>query len=949
MSYDGKKTPLQLNAESGLGSNQGLTINVAARKLQGKWLAAAPYNTPTTASYTQGTVTSTTILNKLTTALPLFYELTPGTLSVEVWRNLLTIGRPPSNTAINCPALGNSRPDTFQTTWAGYGSFKSGSTIDQYGNTTTSAELGLVEDVYPPKNYPADGVWSYVYNNWSSISGVLPQTPNYHQYSWITGWPGAYAWQSKESGNPQTAPDPVASGDTYAAAYFPRPDLAGVQAWRSRDADKIEYDEYFRHGFIATVARQAYYEIWANYKTRRVNQYPEFLKAWQQSWSYKNSANNNINTVQNSKTFLKGNYSGINDLSTSDWSGVNQAFKSFGNDMAALGKAVDLSTIHLFGLPSKFLLNLQKNNALTESLRLALLYSGLTVEELSNILLPNYTPGVEQEKRVWESLLLITGQDLDDIKLIINCSTAGLTTLGDLINPQKMFPNSYRSLTVPSYNVATNSSKNYSLIYTGNGVNTNIPNWGKYLENILPDDLVLACGAFMMAINQVKNIRQMDFEKVSQVVSNLETVDKGCNLLGATSGVPSNVQLVDKMAELTALGSGTNNVYQMSDFFGAMSGVPYVEWYQKITGLLNELATPALDNIYGTLLGLAQSGVFTSQQIQDLIDSANAEIAAIQANNAGLVGQLNYWWDKVGTQLAIEQRAIPYAIPKGELVYTGAGSADIDAFIKTLEDYALDTGQGGASTVLEAVCDTASIGGQSLLSALREARNAKRIINAGGELDNSISNSTPGFATLDASVVDGKVEKISTNGSTGDFTNCDPPKVTILPQGGVFGTGNFVQSALNISTECKFIGSINDHPGIVDVKPGWTCSIGIVSSATVNGSNYEIIVAGACFEEDLVYTFLSPQLPPGRGASAVAVADEFGNVAEIKITNSGVGYQVQPTILVDGPPPPVKIGGPVSPGSLAGSPYTGQDPVPDNLVVGQKSSYTVNEAIKLIN
>jgi hypothetical protein len=962
MSLIGKKTPLQLNVEAALNNKQGLRINPTARDYQGSWTADSNYSTPTTGSYTQGSITAGTVLEKLTSAFPNFYNLTPSVLCVQVWRNLLTIGRPPQNTAVNCPALGNSRPDTFQTSYAGWGTFRGNSTVDQFYNAVAGSDLGLVEEIYPPYGYPTDSSGSYITTNWGSTTASpgwptdctqttfspYTDTASYlHKYAWITGWPANYSWQAKTTGNPQISTDPSANSDTYAAAYFPRPDLAPTQPWRSRDLNKIEYDEYFSRGFVATVARQAYYEFWSESTNRRPNQYTEFSKAFQQGWIYKNLTNASINSYTNTQTFLKGTYSNINDITSSDISGVSLAFKDFGNDMINLGKTVDLYWIHLFGLPSKLLLTLQQNNSLTEALRLALLYVELDIIELENILDSAYTPDQFQEAKIYKAFELIQGDDLGEIRVINNIATTGLISLADLLDPKKMFPNSWPSLTIPEYSIEATTSKVYSPIYSGDGVNTSIRNWGDYLVGILPGTLPIACGAFMMTMNQIKNIRQMEWEKLSQVVSNLEVTNKGLNLVDGQSGVPGSVQLAQDAIDRVALGSGIAGAYRQCDFFGAMAGIPYLDWYNRVQELLIKLSTPQLQNIYTQLYNLSVSGVFTSTQIQTLIDQANTEIYSIQIANPDFVAELNTLWDNIGRQLTIEQRAIPLGINRTENVYEATSSNDVSSFTSSIEEWALDTVAGGAAPILEAISDTSGIGGQSLVAALREARNAVRISNLGGELDNNVSSDTPCPIPLRATVLNGQLTSVDSEGTPGGYDDCDPPPVTVLPQGGVFGVGVISRTGVNTASNCKFIVPVSQYPDITAVTVNWITGLGTVTSAVLVGPNYEITVDGACFENGVEYTFYSPRLNPGQNGSTAAIIDKNGNIAGINIVDGGGGYTVAPTVLVDCPPPPVRLGGPIVPGSFAGSPWMGQDPVPDNLVTDSSASYSVDEALTI--
>lgn len=1247
MSNSGKKSPLGLNAEAQLTVNKGLRLNPTAVGYQGTWTAGTPYITPVGSGYSQGTVTSTTVLERITAALPNFYNnaynnssLTLIGISIPVWRNLLKIGRPidsrVNNNRFNCPALGNSRPEAFKPSYAGFGTFKVGKITDRFYNVT-SGTLGLVEPIYPPYNYPTEGKYSYVYNNWSSLVAT-PGTPNndaqssftpyqyqyqyFNEYSWITGWPGVNSWQNKTSGDPQQAFDPIGDEDSYAAAYFPRPDLAGAQPWRNRDFNKIEYDEYFRFGFIATVARQAYYEFWSDYKSRRSNQYMEFCKSFQQHAQFQEQTNKKISSFENTKTFIKGNYSNINDLTTSDLAGVSLAFKIFGNDMINLGKSLDLSQIHLFGLPSKFLLNLQKYNALTESLKFALMYSDLTTEDLNDILLPTFTPSQTQEKKIYNAFTLVQGQDLSDICIIVNCTTTGLSSLADLINPMKMFPNSYTTLTVPKYNTETLSSKNYDFIYLGNNVNSRIDNWGDYLEGILSEDLAKACGAFMCTMNQVKNIRQMEVEKLSQVVSNLEVTNKDLPLVNSPDGVPGSVNLANQELNLIALGSGSAGSYRFCDFEGAMSGWPYRDFYEPATNLIKQLQTTQLQNVYyklyqkslfnkwalvsrgkgyadahinttginpkyaydlfkstgsysagATTVGInaqttslpinvlnlynnsgrsprtpdgyggydsgdiwgqnpddystGQLVSFTSSTsdspsltnvyvvlstgsntvtfqsiidpisnpsyqpnpslpnydprqyiapsipgwpglsisvtpsfnaliwekeyngypgngllngtVQNLTDAANLEILRIQGLNPQKVSDLNYYWDKIGNQLFLEQRAIPYSIVKNDSVYQGAGKGDLDSFIRAAEDYAQNTEYCETAPILEAISDTSDIGGQSIVAGEREARNARRLANTGGEVDNDVPDTlNQQAATAKATVANGSIVSIDLTSPGSGYDPANPPNITILPQSGVFGVGTNSETATNTNPSAGNIFNvpIADSPNIANVKPGWTVDGQPVTSVQPVGSNFEITAPTKLFEPNTPYTFNSPVQPPGTGAKATAVVDPLNTIIdtnpnvekainfnpisdvvfktpitlypnivnvvpnwtvnnqpvidaqqngpdyeitvpnipfipnneytflgpnnikpnivplipiglkEIVVDDPGTGYEVPPIIIIDPPPAPERLGNAIVPGSFAGSPYTDQDPIPDNLVSPDDASYDVPAAIE---
>lgn len=121
--------------------------------------------------------------------------------------------------------------------------------------------------------------------------------------------------------------------------------------------------------------------------------------------------------------------------------------------------------------------------------------------------------------------------------------------------------------------------------------------FGSYLQGILPNDVAQGAGAFSTAMRQIKNVSSIPIEKLAQVVANMETT-AGLNQVGGTD-VPVNTTLATQGANLIALGSGPNGSYTMSDFFGAMSCLPYP--VQSIYNNITQLQTAKLAQIYQQL------------------------------------------------------------------------------------------------------------------------------------------------------------------------------------------------------------------------------------------------------------------------------------------------------------------------------------------------------------
>jgi hypothetical protein len=153
-------------------------------------------------------------------------------------------------------------------------------------------------------------------------------------------------------------------------------------------------------------------------------------------------------------------------LITGDITGISLSTRVFGQDLIALGKAINLSKTRTFGFPSNVLETLKTYNALTDSVVLALLASGLTDAEVAQVS-NNTNVTTSQQQKIYAAFNVISGVDLASILVSLNCKTQGLETLADLLNIKKLFPNSYETLTVPIYNaqpgLPTNSKTYYPI------------------------------------------------------------------------------------------------------------------------------------------------------------------------------------------------------------------------------------------------------------------------------------------------------------------------------------------------------------------------------------------------------------------------------------------------------------------------------------------------------
>jgi hypothetical protein len=121
--------------------------------------------------------------------------------------------------------------------------------------------------------------------------------------------------------------------------------------------------------------------------------------------------------------------------------------------------------------------------------------------------------------------------------------------------------------------------------------------YGVYLKGILPEDQRVLAGAFSTSMMQIKGVEQVQIEKFAQAAYSNENMF-GLNLVNGTD-VPTDVRLARISQDVCAVGGGVYGTFTMSNFYGAMSGLPYP--LRQIYQLIQELQTDNLATIYQNL------------------------------------------------------------------------------------------------------------------------------------------------------------------------------------------------------------------------------------------------------------------------------------------------------------------------------------------------------------
>jgi len=86
------------------------------------------------------------------------------------------------------------------------------------------------------------------------------------------------------------------------------------------------------------------------------------------------------------------------------------------------------------------------------TLSVAFINAGVSTDIVLNLTSPTVSLVDSTQRLMYQAMTQITGDDLTQILTVLGVTTVGITTMADLLNPLKLFPNSYQSLTAPTAN-----------------------------------------------------------------------------------------------------------------------------------------------------------------------------------------------------------------------------------------------------------------------------------------------------------------------------------------------------------------------------------------------------------------------------------------------------------------------------------------------------------------
>lgn len=295
------------------------------------------------------------------------------------------------------------------------------------------------------------------------------------------------------------------------------------------------------------------------------------------------------------------------------------------------------------------------------------------------------------------------------------------------------------------------------------------------LKQIIPADQALSNKALQAAFEQIKTIFDSSLPLVAGATVGLES-NVGLNLINAlTEPLPANV--IAYFTSTFATGTGEDGLFLLTDFIGTPTGWVHNEALANTTSVLTSMTsagafstlTDPTTGVY-TVMTTTASGAYTAETNPGIEwtttipgglpgagsytgASASASIQAaftggltpamisavntIVSNNTTNVAQTTTNFNNISEQIVLENT---------DLALAGVVIADLIAgqqpfsLVTGLPSDGRDTTEGGAAYVMESLANVSSIGGQAIISTMREARNQDRLSAAGITTDIIVSD-----------------------------------------------------------------------------------------------------------------------------------------------------------------------------------------------------------------
>ena len=142
---------------------------------------------------------------------------------------------------------------------------------------------------------------------------------------------------------------------------------------------------------------------------------------------------------------------GMDNLITGGFSQVSETFGALGEDLGNLGNLIDMDNLPNLGEPAALVKQLASVGGLVPGVENALRTAGIDSGSIASLATGSFADiGDSANKLLYDGLTRVTGTDLAQVKNVLGVRTTGIDSMADLLNPAKILPTSYPTLTMPT-------------------------------------------------------------------------------------------------------------------------------------------------------------------------------------------------------------------------------------------------------------------------------------------------------------------------------------------------------------------------------------------------------------------------------------------------------------------------------------------------------------------
>jgi len=504
--------------------------------------------------------------------------------------------------------------------------------------------------------------------------------------------------------------------------------------------------------------------------------------------------NDFINSAVNVNQYLGPTFTDTDALSTFDVTKVSSDTVALGVDLHRQGNLWNPANLDMYGTPAALLqqLSAQGNmgNSTLPCVNAALQMAGLTDADIVNLISNNrqslFNPnGLSTnqfdrlQQRAYQGMNMVSGDCLTEVLDILNVTTSNINDMADLLDPAKVFPISFPTLKFGDQLIyGPNNSVNSSI---SQELNASAATGCDELGKIIPPAQAVANKALQSTLSQVAGIANTELPALANAIRGIpdqiwdpengyiadalvsdsadiptayraqQDVPPGTDLtdtdywepttlcaVNTMEGLPDLQQLttpvpesaVDFFENSIATGTGPDGTITVCDMIG--TAVDYnniTSQLTRCTEIITELAglgaLTALTTTYNNIAAAASDGA-----VIGFVSTANTDIDAVIAAYPAETLELNEKFVNIAGPLNTEKGLqIRAGIDYFNLI--AGEQTSVMSFVQNLTEYAQLTAACQAAQVIENISDTTTVGGQATVGAMREARTASCLQNAG--------------------------------------------------------------------------------------------------------------------------------------------------------------------------------------------------------------------------